>query len=73
VPVSTTSDLLKRSAGDVFAAALFAAARRVDRTRALDDRAWLEDGPSAVALMSLHVVTAVVVITGFAATLPARR
>jgi hypothetical protein len=33
---------------------------------------WLADGASAVALISLHVVTAVVVIGGFAATLPAR-
>jgi hypothetical protein len=35
--------------------------------------AWLADGPSAVALMTLHLVTAVVLITGFAATLPVRR
>ncbi len=34
--------------------------------------AWFADGASAVALMSLHVVTAVVVITGFARTLPER-
>ena len=33
--------------------------------------AWLADGTSAVALIFLHVVTAVVVITGFARTLPA--
>jgi hypothetical protein len=33
---------------------------------------WLADGTSAVALISLHVVTAAVVIGGFAATLPAR-
>lgn len=33
---------------------------------------WLADGTSAVALISLHVVTAGVVIGGFAATLPAR-
>jgi predicted NBD/HSP70 family sugar kinase len=33
--------------------------------------AWVADGASAVALISLHVVTAVVVITGFARTLPA--
>jgi hypothetical protein len=32
--------------------------------------AWFADGASAVALISLHVVTAVVVITGFARTLP---
>jgi hypothetical protein len=35
--------------------------------------AWLADGSSVVALMTLHLVTAVVVITGFAATLPIRR
>ena len=34
---------------------------------------YLADDASAVALMSLHVVTAVVVITGFARTLPIRR
>ena len=34
---------------------------------------WFADGASAVALMSLHVVTAVVVIIGFATTLPVRR
>jgi Family of unknown function (DUF6069) len=34
--------------------------------------AWSADGASAVALMCMHVVTAVVVIGGFAATLPAR-
>ncbi len=33
---------------------------------------WLADGASAVALIALHVVTAAVVIGGFAATLPAR-
>jgi len=33
---------------------------------------WLEDGSSAVALMTLHLVTAVVVIAGFALTLPLR-
>jgi Family of unknown function (DUF6069) len=31
--------------------------------------AWLADGASAVALLLLHVVTAVVVMTGFARTL----
>lgn len=31
---------------------------------------WLADGASAVALMGLHFVTAVVVIRGFAPTLP---
>ena len=30
---------------------------------------WLADGASAVALIGLHVITAVVVITGFAPTL----
>jgi Family of unknown function (DUF6069) len=34
---------------------------------------WLADGASAVALMSLHLVTAVVVIVGFAGTLPFAR
>jgi hypothetical protein len=34
--------------------------------------AWLADGASAVALMSLHTVTAVVVIVGFSTTLPWR-
>ena len=34
--------------------------------------AWFADGASAVALIFLHVVTAVVVITGFARTLPVR-
>lgn len=34
---------------------------------------WLADGASAVALVSLHFVTAVVVISGFAGTLPVRR
>jgi hypothetical protein len=34
---------------------------------------YLADGASAVALMSLHLVTAVVVIVGFAGTLPVRR
>jgi Family of unknown function (DUF6069) len=33
---------------------------------------WLADGASAVALICLHFVTAVVVVGGFAATLPAR-
>jgi hypothetical protein len=33
---------------------------------------WFADGASAVALISLHVVTAVVVISGFVRTLPAR-
>jgi hypothetical protein len=32
---------------------------------------WCADGASAVALIALHVVTAVTVITGFARTLPA--
>jgi hypothetical protein len=34
--------------------------------------AYLFDGVSAVALTGLHFVTAIVVISGFAATLPAR-
>jgi hypothetical protein len=34
--------------------------------------AWLADGSSALALMTLHLVTGAVVITGFAATLPLR-
>jgi hypothetical protein len=34
---------------------------------------WLADGASSVALISLHVVTAVAVISGFAGTLPIRR
>jgi hypothetical protein len=34
---------------------------------------WLADGASAVALTVLHVVVAVVVITGFAGTLPVPR
>jgi hypothetical protein len=34
---------------------------------------WLADGSSALALMTLHVMTALVVISGFATTLPARR
>jgi hypothetical protein len=34
--------------------------------------AWLADGTTAVSLIVLHFVTAVVVITGFARTLPAR-
>jgi Family of unknown function (DUF6069) len=34
--------------------------------------AWLADGASAAALILLHVVTAVVVMTGFARTLPGR-
>ncbi len=35
--------------------------------------AWLADGGSSVALMTLHLVTAVVIVVGFAATLPFRR
>lgn len=35
--------------------------------------AWLADGASSVALICLHFVTAVVVIIGFAGTLPVRR
>jgi ABC-type Co2+ transport system permease subunit len=35
--------------------------------------AWLADSASAVALMSLHVVTAVVLISGFYWTLPLHR
>jgi Family of unknown function (DUF6069) len=35
--------------------------------------AWLADGASAVALITLHIATAVVVINGFARTLPAYR
>lgn len=35
--------------------------------------AWFADGGSAVGLIALHVVTAAVVIAGFAGTLPARR
>ena len=31
---------------------------------------WLADGASAVALITLHIVTAAVVIIGFAGTLP---
>lgn len=34
--------------------------------------AWLADGASAAALILLHVVTAGVVVTGFARTLPGR-
>jgi uncharacterized protein DUF6069 len=34
---------------------------------------WRADGGSAVALIGLHVVTAIVVIAGFAGTLPAVR
>ena len=34
---------------------------------------YLADGASAVALITLHIVTAVVVIVGFAATLPVHR
>jgi hypothetical protein len=34
---------------------------------------WLADGVSSVALMTLHVVTAVVIIVGFAAPHPGRR
>ena len=33
---------------------------------------WLADGAGAVALIALHLVVALVVITGFAGTLPAR-
>jgi hypothetical protein len=33
---------------------------------------WLADGSTAVALIGLHVVTAAVVIAGFAGTLPLR-
>jgi hypothetical protein len=33
---------------------------------------WLADGGSSVALMALHLVTAVVIVVGFAATLPFR-
>jgi hypothetical protein len=33
---------------------------------------WLADGGSAVALMTLHLVTAVVIVVGFAATMPWR-
>jgi hypothetical protein len=35
--------------------------------------ASLADGGSSVALMTLHLVTAVVIVVGFAATLPSRR
>jgi hypothetical protein len=35
--------------------------------------AWLADGADAMSLMSLHLVTALVVIGGFARTLPTRR
>jgi hypothetical protein len=35
--------------------------------------AYLSDGISALALTALHFVTAIVVITGFATTLPPRR
>jgi hypothetical protein len=34
---------------------------------------WLADGVSSVALMTLHLVSAIVIVAGFAATLPARR
>ncbi len=34
---------------------------------------WLADGASSVALIALHVVTAVVVVYGFAGTLPVHR
>jgi Family of unknown function (DUF6069) len=34
---------------------------------------WLADGGTAVALMALHLVVAVVVIGGFVSTLPPRR
>lgn len=33
---------------------------------------WLADGASSVSLIGLHVVTAIVVISGFAGTLPIR-
>jgi Family of unknown function (DUF6069) len=33
---------------------------------------WLADGGSAVALMTLHLVTAIVIVVGFATTLPWR-
>jgi hypothetical protein len=35
--------------------------------------AWLADGASSVALITLHIVTAAVVISGFAGTLPVNR
>jgi hypothetical protein len=34
--------------------------------------AWLADGASSVALIALHFVVAIVVISGFAGTLPTR-
>ena len=34
---------------------------------------WFADGSSAAALIALHVVTAAVVIAGFAGTVPVRR
>jgi Family of unknown function (DUF6069) len=34
---------------------------------------WLADGAAGVALVALHFVTAIVVILGFAGTLPVRR
>jgi hypothetical protein len=34
---------------------------------------WFADGASGVSLIGLHFVTAIVVITGFAGTLPIRR
>jgi hypothetical protein len=34
---------------------------------------WLADGVSSVALIVLHLVTAVVIVIGFAATVPYRR
>ncbi len=34
---------------------------------------WCADGASSVALLALHLVTAVVIVVGFVATLPRRR
>src|SRR5262249_31083718 len=34
---------------------------------------WTADGVDSVALMALHIVTAVVIVVGFAATVPVRR
>jgi hypothetical protein len=34
---------------------------------------WLADDVNSVALMALHIVTATVILVGFAATLPVRR
>jgi hypothetical protein len=34
---------------------------------------YFADGPTALALFALHVVVAIVVITGFASTLPIRK